>query len=92
MTPEEQARSAIDALLAAAGWSVQDYQRADIHAARGVAIREFPLRSPLPPGEGQGVRDSGFADDLLYLDRKAAGVIEVKERGATPAAATDDPI
>jgi type I restriction enzyme R subunit len=83
MTPEEQARSAIDALLAAAGWAVQDFKAADIHAARGVAIREFPLHSPLPPGEGQGVRDSGFADYLLYLDGKAAGVIEAKKRGAT---------
>lgn len=83
MTPEEQARSAIDALLAAAGWSVQDDQRADIHAARGVALREFPLISPSPASAGEGRGEGGFADDLLYLDGKAAGVIEAKKRGAT---------
>ncbi|MCR4332784.1 MAG: hypothetical protein NUV34_08825, partial [Sulfuricaulis sp.] len=43
----------------------------NIHAARGVAIREFPL-----PGHG-------FADYLLYIDGKAAGVIEAKKEGAT---------
>jgi type I restriction enzyme R subunit len=83
MTPEEQARSAIDALLAAAGWSVQDYQRADIHAARGVAIREFPLVSPSPASAGEGRGEGGFADYLLYLDGKAAGVIEAKKQGTT---------
>jgi type I site-specific restriction endonuclease len=50
--PEEQARQTIDALLAAAGWSVQDFKQADIHAARGVAIREFPLSSPSPLSRG----------------------------------------
>jgi hypothetical protein len=45
---------------------------ANIHAARGVAIREFPLN----PGHG-------FADYLLYIDAKAAGVIEAKKEGAT---------
>lgn len=83
MTPEERARSAIDVLLAAAGWAVQDFKQADLHAARGVAIREFPLKSPLPPGEGQAVTDSAFADYLLYVDGKAAGVIEAKKQGAT---------
>ena len=50
-------------LLEAAGWHVCDASAANIHAARGVAIREFPL-----PGYG-------FADYLLYVDGKAAGVI-----------------
>jgi type I restriction enzyme R subunit len=59
-------------LLTAAGWSVQDFKAADIHAARGVAIREFVLDA------GQG-----FADYLLYVDGKAAGVIEAKKHGAT---------
>ncbi len=69
--PEQQARREIDRLLTAAGWSVQDADRASIHAARGVAIREFPL-----PGHG-------FADYLLYVDGQAAGVIEAKKAGAT---------
>ncbi|GIL03543.1 MAG: type III restriction endonuclease subunit R [Betaproteobacteria bacterium] len=83
MTPEEQARSAIDALLAAAGSSVQDFKQANIHAARGVAIREFPLVSPSPASAGEGRGEGGFADYLLYLDGKAAGVIEAKKAGAT---------
>ena len=64
--PEEEARKRIDALLLAAGWLVCDAAAANIRAARGVAIREFPL-----PGHG-------FADHLLYLDGKAGGVIEAK--------------
>ncbi len=69
--PEQQARETIDRLLEAAGWHVCDAAAANIHAARGVAIREFPL-----PGYG-------FADYLLYVDGKAAGVIEAKKEGVT---------
>jgi type I restriction enzyme R subunit len=72
MKSEEKARQNIDRLLTAAGWSVQDVAQADIHAARGVAIREFPLST-----------GHGIADYLLYLDGKAAGVIEAKKEGAT---------
>ena len=72
MTPEAKARISIDALLAAAGWHVCDMGQANIHAARGVAIREFPLNSGY-----------GFADYLLYIDGKVAGVIEAKKEGAT---------
>jgi hypothetical protein len=55
--PEQQARGNIDRLLEAAGWHVCDASAANIHAARGVAIREFPL-----PGYG-------FADYLLSNTR-----------------------
>jgi type I restriction enzyme R subunit len=72
LTPEAQAREQIDRLLAAAGWAVQDVKQANIHAARGVALREFQLN----PG-------FGFADYLLYVDGKAAGVVEAKKLGAT---------
>ena len=51
---------------------MQDVGGANIHAGRGVALREFALK----PGHG-------FADYLLYVDGKAAGVIEAKKRGAT---------
>ncbi|MEW5771094.1 MAG: DEAD/DEAH box helicase family protein [Pseudomonadota bacterium] len=71
MNPEAEARENIDKLLTAAGWHVCDAAAANIHAARGVAIREFPL-----PGYG-------FADYLLYVDGKAAGVIEAKKEGVT---------
>ena len=60
----------IDRLLEAAGWHVCDYKGANIHTARGVAIREFPLAS-----------GHGYADYLFYLDGKAAGVIEAKKVG-----------
>jgi type I restriction enzyme R subunit len=71
-TPEQRARLRIDELLAAAGWSVQDFKETDLHAARGVAIREFELNAGF-----------GTADYLLYVDGRAAGVIEAKKEGAT---------
>ena len=70
--PEQRARAGIDRLLGAAGWAVQSMSEVNIHAARGVAIREFPLK------EGHG-----FADYLLYVDGRAAGVVEAKKEGAT---------
>jgi type I restriction enzyme, R subunit len=72
MSPEAKARVQIDTLLTAAGWHVCNLADANIHAARGVAIREFPLS----PG-------FGVADYLLYLAGKAAGVIEAKKEGTT---------
>ena len=51
---------------------MQDAAAANIHGARGVAIREFPL-----------AKGFGFADYLLYVDGKAAGVIEAKKVGTT---------
>ena len=70
--PEQLARQQIDLLLSAAGWSVQDLRSVDLHAARGVALREFELN----PGHGT-------ADYLLYVDGKACGAIEAKKQGAT---------
>ncbi len=72
MEPEQQARIEIDRLLEQAGWHVCDADRVNLHAARGVAIREFPLE-----------KGHGYADYLLYIDAKAAGVIEAKHQGAT---------
>nr|WP_315489351.1 type I restriction-modification enzyme R subunit C-terminal domain-containing protein [uncultured Rhodoferax sp.] len=72
MTPEQKARVSIDALLVAAGWHVCSVADANIHAATGVAIREFPLNNGF-----------GFADYLLYVNGKACGVIEAKKEGAT---------
>ncbi len=50
-TPEAEAREKIDLLLEKAGWMVQDARAANIHAAQGVAIREFALA----PGHGHAV-------------------------------------
>ncbi|MEQ1536657.1 MAG: DEAD/DEAH box helicase family protein, partial [Burkholderiaceae bacterium] len=76
MTPEQQARVSIDTLLQQAGWHVCNMADANIHAGsgvvKGVALREFPLNSGF-----------GFADYLLYVDGKAAGVIEAKKEGTT---------
>jgi len=70
--PEQDARQTIDQLFQGAGCQVCDAAAVNIHAARGVAVREFPLKS-----------GHGFADYLLYADGKAAGVIEVKRQGVT---------
>jgi len=70
MTPEQEAREKIDELLEAAGWHVQDYHKINLGAGLGVAVREFPLKT-------------GSADYMLFIDRKAAGVIEAKPVGAT---------
>ena len=58
--PETLARIHVDQLLQAAGWQVQDLKQANLHATKGVAIREFPLN----PGHGH-------ADYLLYVNGKA---------------------
>lgn len=49
MAAEQAARQTIDKVLPQAGWSVQDAGQANIHATRGVAIRELisPTRSTL---------------------------------------------
>jgi type I restriction enzyme, R subunit len=72
MDPEDKAREQIDSALKSAGWSVQDMKTVNLKASRGVAIREFPL-----------VSGHGEADYLLYVDEKAAGVIEAKPFGST---------
>jgi type I restriction enzyme R subunit len=69
-TPEQKARREIDAQLLASGWIVQDRADVDLTAGRGIAVREFPMK----PG-------FGFADYLLYVDRKALGAVEAKAEG-----------
>ena len=64
--PEQKARDQIDRLLVAAGWVVQDWKLINLGAAFGVAVREHPT-------------DSGPADYILFVDRKAVGVIEAKK-------------
>jgi len=69
-TPESLARQQIDQLLAASGWTVQDRAGMNLYASRGVAVREFPV-------------EGGFADYMLFVDRKAMGVVEAKKVGMT---------
>jgi type I site-specific restriction endonuclease len=68
LRPEDEAREQLDTALKTAGWTVQDRKSMNVDAARGVAIREFPL------GSGHG-----FADCLLYVDGQAVGAIEAKK-------------
>ena len=69
-TPEQIAREKIDRLLEAAGWVLQDRDEFNRNASTGVAVREFPM-------------SSGTCDYLLFIDGKAAGVIEAKKTGFT---------
>ena len=68
--PEELARRKIDKLLTEAGWNVQDREAMNRTASLGVAVREFPT-------------STGPCDYLLFVDGKAAGVIEAKPAGTT---------
>lgn len=70
MRPEDKAREDIDALLAAAGWLLQDKHEHNRNAALGVAMRHFQL------GKDE-------ADYLLFIKGKACGVIEAKKQGIT---------
>ncbi len=78
LTPEQRAREEIDAQLEACGWMVQDFASMHIHARRGVAVREFPLKWK----DGTTIK-SGSADYLLYADGWAIGVVEAKPAGHT---------
>jgi len=72
ITPEDRARENIDQLLTAAGWIVQNKKEANLTAGRGVAVREFPMKS----GHGE-------ADCLLFVDSAPIGVVEAKKEGDT---------
>ena len=69
-TPEQKARQLIDVQLRAAGWEIQDREDMNLGASLGVVVREFQLG-----------RDA--ADYMLFVDRKACGVIEAKPEGQT---------
>ena len=72
LAAEARARVLIDAQLAAAGWVVQDRKAMNLFAGQGVAVRE----ATMAPGHGR-------ADYLLYVDKRAVGVIEAKPQGTT---------
>ena len=64
-TPEQQARDTIDVMLARAGWQVQSLRQLNFGAGPGIAVREYQT-------------DVGPADYVLFVERKALGVIEAK--------------
>ncbi len=72
MTPEEQAREQIDRLLIESGWVVQNAKETNLYAGLGVAVREFILKP-----------EHGRADYMLYVNHRAAGVVEAKPAGHT---------
>lgn len=63
--PEQKARDNIDARLRQAGWAVQNNKKIDLNAGLGQAVREYQT-------------DAGPADYVLFVDKKAVGVIEAK--------------
>jgi type I restriction enzyme, R subunit len=69
-TPEELDRQTIDRQLIASGWVIQSRNAMNLYAGVGVAVREFPL-------------ETGEADYLLFVDRKAVGIVEAKPEGTT---------
>ena len=64
-TPEQIARDEIDRLLELAGWTVVSKSEVNLSASKGVAVREYQT-------------DVGPADYVLFVDKKAVGVIEAK--------------
>lgn len=65
-------RQTIDKLLSLTGWHACDPSAVNLHAANGVAIREFRLKTRY-----------GYANDLLYIDSEAAGMIEPERQEGT---------
>ncbi|WP_197040761.1 DEAD/DEAH box helicase family protein [Pseudonocardia halophobica] len=72
LAAEQRARVLIDRQLTAAGWAVQDKKNLSLYASQGVAVREIVMKA----GHGR-------VDYLLYVDKKAVGVIEAKPEGTT---------
>lgn len=64
--PEQKARDNIDAQLKLAGWVIQSAKKIDFSAGPGIAVREYQT-------------DVGPADYVLFVDKKAVGVIEAKK-------------
>lgn len=65
-TPEQKARDNIDAQLKLAGWVIQSAKKIDFSAGLGIAVREYHT-------------DVGPADYVLFVGKKAVGVIEAKK-------------
>ena len=68
LTPEQQAREAIDQMLEASGWQVQTRQQMNRTAALGVAVCEFPLTT-------------GEVDYMLFAQGRPIGIVEAKPAG-----------
>ena len=65
MTPEAKTRLQVDKKLELAGWIIQDYKSINLGVSFGFVVRECPT-------------NSGPADYIIFVNRKAVGVIEAK--------------
>lgn len=65
--PEQLARDQIDEHLVEAGWRVQNMKDLDWSVGQGIAVREYQT-------------DTGPADYVLFVDKRAVGVIEAKPK------------
>lgn len=74
--PEAEARKKIDEMLLESGWIIQDYSQLNLGAAKGIAVREFPIG-----------KDS--VDYALFIDRAPVGVVEAKPTGWTLSGVTE---
>jgi type I restriction enzyme R subunit len=70
MNPEQQARILIDKNLQHSGWIVQTCHDFKPSSGNGIAVTGYPT-------------ESGFADYILFIERKPIGVIEAKKAGET---------
>jgi len=63
--PEQKARDIIDKQLVSCGWIIQDKKKINLIAGQGIAVREYQT-------------DIGPADYVLFVEKKAVGIIEAK--------------
>ena len=63
--PEQRARDNIDKLLRNSGWVIQEKNKIDLELGDGQAVKEYQT-------------DVGPADYVLFVNKKAIGVIEAK--------------
>lgn len=75
-SPEELARRTIDAQLSAAGWVVHDGAQISLGSGLGVAMCKYRLAT-------------SSCEYLLFVHRKACGMIEAKPEGVTLSGAAE---
>lgn len=68
LTPEQRARVFIEERLREAGWVTQGRADLNLHAGRGVAVREIPTAA-------------GPADYGLFINGLLCGILEAKKQG-----------
>ena len=68
-----ETRDEIERLLGSAGWDVQDHEHFDPTASAGIAAHGYPL-------------GTGFADYLLFVEGRIAGIVEAGTAGLTTSA------